>query len=520
MWSRRLAASSLLKVWTCWLSGACFALRMVDPASTKTSRNQQPALFHRHAMTELGIRLKDHLRYDVSVSVRDRHNRVRDAKLIRHFARPAGEQKFGFSAFLMGDFHIKPADPPGPSGAQRLEGRFFRSKAGSIAFRPVLEFLAVSDLGRSEDLSCEPVAMPFQSLSNSLCLGNVNACANSHPFLTLTGDPAEFKPSRAPCYIQTLATRNFNLISSNALEWIECGALAGMPWLVHAFGTRRGGGLAPGPRGKDPARNWNNGTAASAAKSRHFFKALGAEQFALAAIHQTHSALIYRVSQSSARGRLRYQPAGDVPSGEEGSPHPPAGDALITDQPGILLSVRTADCVPVLLVDRERRAIAAVHAGWRGALARIIQKAAGEMHRMFHSRPESLMAAIGPSIRGCCYEVGPEVADAFIGAFPAGEEFLLRLPATPEETRMAQRYQTLFALQSPPGHQSEQALAKVHLNLAAAVSYQLEQAGVPSRQIYVADYCTACRTDLFYSYRKEGALAGRMITVIGMQPPA
>jgi len=471
-------------------------------------------------VTELGIRLKDHLRHDVSVSVRDGHNRVRNAKLLRHFARPAGEQEFGLSAVLMGDFHIKPADPPRPSGAQRLEGRFFRGKAGSIAFRPVLEFLAVSDFGRSEDLSREPVAMPFQSLGDSLCFGDVNASANSHPFLTLTGDPAEFKPPNAACYIQTLANRNFNLVSSSGLEWIESGALRSIPWLVHAFGTRRGGALAPRARGRAPGNDWTNGPAASGTETQQFLKALGAERFALAAIHQTHSALIYCVSRDSARGRLRYEPAGNIRSGREALPHPPAGDGLITDQPGILLSVRTADCVPVLLVDRQRRTVAAVHAGWRGALSRIVEKAVGEMRRTFHSHPEDLVAAIGPSIRGCCYEVGPEVADAFIGAFPAGEEFLLRLPATPEETRMAQRYQTLFALQSPPGHQSEQALAKVHLNLAAAVSYQLEQAGVPSKQIYVADYCTACRTDLFYSYRKEGALAGRMITVIGMQPPA
>ena len=136
---------------------------------------------------------------------------------------------------------------------------------------------------------------------------------------------------------------------------------------------------------------------------------------------------------------------------------------------------------------------------------------------MFHSRPADLLAAVGPSIRKCCYQVGPEVADAFCGVFPAGEEFLHKVAATPEEMRMALRYQTLFMLQAPPGHQAQDSLSKVHLDLAALARYQLERAGVPASQIYVADYCTSCRTDLFYSYRKEGALAGRMMAAIGMR---
>jgi len=190
----------------------------------------------------------------------------------------------------------------------------------------------------------------------------------------------------------------------------------------------------------------------------------------------------------------------------------------MTGQAEILLTVRVADCMPILIADRERRAIAAVHAGWRGALDRIIEKTAGEMRRTFGSRPQDLMAAIGPSIRKCCYEVGPEVVNAFCGTFPAGEDFFHKVPATPEESRMALRYQTLFMLQAPPGHQAEESLSKVHLNLAAVARYQLEHAGVPPDQIYVADYCTACRTDLFYSYRKEGSQAGRMMAVIAMQP--
>jgi purine-nucleoside/S-methyl-5'-thioadenosine phosphorylase / adenosine deaminase len=299
--------------------------------------------------------------------------------------------------------------------------------------------------------------------------------------------------------------------------WLECRVFSKVPWLLHAFGARQGGALGPELSGQGSARKADSALMLRGEKRSRFLQALGAADFSPAAMRQTHSAMIYRVSQRLGCGPLQYQPAGDPSSYDENSPHAPSGDALISDRPGILLTVRTADCMPVLLVDPARRAVAAVHAGWRGALNRIIEKAAGEMCRTFHSRPEDLMAAVGPSIRACCYEVGEEVVDAFCGTFPSGEDFFRRVIATLEESRMALRYQTLFARQAPPGHRAEAALSKLHLDLAAVACYQLEHAGVPRGQIDVADYCTACRTDLFYSYRKEGSLAGRMLAVIGIR---
>ncbi len=85
---------------------------------------------------------------------------------------------------------------------------------------------------------------------------------------------------------------------------------------------------------------------------------------------------------------------------------------------------------------------------------------------------------------------------------------------------MALRYQTLFNFQAPPGHQAEDALSKIHLDLVAAVRDHLEHAGIPRTRMFVADYCTACRTDMLYSFRKEGVLAGRMMAMIGMRPEA
>jgi purine-nucleoside/S-methyl-5'-thioadenosine phosphorylase / adenosine deaminase len=317
-----------------------------------------------------------------------------------------------------------------------------------------------------------------------------------------------------------MAAGIFKLESSKGCAWLECEALAEIPWLVHAFGTRKGGALGPKPAGQKPDLNPGARQPTDKGKVRRFVQALGAGRLQMATLRQTHSAIVYCVSPGSGSAPLQYQLAGN-PAPDAG--HPPrtrSGDALIADRPEMLLGIRTADCVPILMVDRERRAVAAVHAGWRGALNRIVEKAAGEMCRMFNSRPENLLAAVGPSIRRCCYEVGPEVADAFCGVFPAGDEFFHKVAATPEDLRMALRYRTLFMLQAPPGHQMEDTFAKVHLDLAAVVRYQLEHAGVPGSQIYVADYCTACRTDLFCSFRKEGALAGRMMAVIGMRPSA
>jgi YfiH family protein len=334
---------------------------------------------------------------------------------------------------------------------------------------------------------------------------------------TLPAPP--FAP-RGACYSRNVAAEDFKIVSAQGQTWLECKALAEIPWLVHAFGTRKGGALEPKPAGMNSAVNAPTSHAGDQQKLRRFFQALDSGRSPLAALRQVHSAIVYRVLPGSNGAPLQYQLAGNTVPDAGHPPHTRAGDALIADQAGILLGIRVADCVPILMVDRERCAVAAVHAGWRGALQRIVEKAAGEMGRMFGSRPEDLVAAVGPSIRKCCYEVGEEVSDAFCGAFAAGETFFHKVAATPEELRMALRYQTLFTLQAPPGHRMGDSFSKVHLDLAAVVCHQLEHAGVPGSQIYVADYCTACHTDLFYSYRKEGSLAGRMVAVIGMRPDA
>ena len=149
-------------------------------------------------------------------------------------------------------------------------------------------------------------------------------------------------------------------------------------------------------------------------------------------------------------------------------------DGLITDTPGLLLGIRTADCFPVLIADPEHRAIAAVHAGWRGVAAGIVPAALSGMRRNFGSVSKNLEVAIGPGIGPCCFEVGPEVAVQF------GRE------------------------------------GRVHLDLETEIARQCRDSGVPDQQVNAAHLCTFCDPREFHSFRHQGLAAGRMISVIGV----
>jgi YfiH family protein len=160
----------------------------------------------------------------------------------------------------------------------------------------------------------------------------------------------------------------------------------------------------------------------------------------------------------------------------------PEGDAATADQPGVLLGIETADCLPVLLVDPRRHLVAAAHAGWRGTAAGVVLRAVASL-RELGSRPEDLLAALGPGIGPCCYEVGEDVRQAF----GAGGAAYFR-----------------------PGPRG-----RAHLDVRAANRAQLHEAGVPPAAIHDLDHCTFCRADLYHSYRREGKGAGRMISYIG-----
>lgn len=190
-----------------------------------------------------------------------------------------------------------------------------------------------------------------------------------------------------------------------------------------------------------------------------------------------------------------------------------AGDGLMTDRPGVLLGIRTADCCPVLLVDTRRRAVAAVHAGWRGTLARVAEKAVGEMRAAYGTRPADVRAAIGPCIGACCFEVGPEVVEAFLARFAGADDLF----SPPEPDWLAVRYPNLFLTSSPPGHLPE--APQRRLDLAAAQARQLAAAGVPAGRIERVGGCTACEAGTYYSHRRRRE-AGRQLSAVGLASPS
>jgi len=150
------------------------------------------------------------------------------------------------------------------------------------------------------------------------------------------------------------------------------------------------------------------------------------------------------------------------------------GDALLEDRPGAVIAIKTADCLPILLVDERRRAVAAVHAGWRGTVAHVAAAAVAAMNQRFGTNPPDLHAAIGPGIGKCCYEVGPEVAAQF------GEQ------------------------------------GRAHISLSDANRTQLLAAGVTPERIYASNLCTMCSAEEFHSFRRDGDRAGRLYSFAGI----
>lgn len=322
------------------------------------------------------------------------------------------------------------------------------------------------------------------------------------------------------------------IITRNQLNLIQSAALAQLPWLVHGFSLRYAR-CGPGHNSaRRRAREFNMGFTANARRSeveenrRRFVRAVDPTAIA-ASLHQVHSATVWEVARARESGTrdsterqsttpmLQYRPAGSSLAVADDSEVQHAGDALIASESGILLTIRVADCLPVLIADRRLRVIAAVHAGWRGALARVIGKTAGELHRAFGSRPADLIAVLGPAIGRCCYEVGEEVIDAFRGQFRESDAFFHKPAAETEPQRSDLRYTLLFHTQAPPGHRRER--RGLHLDLIAVARAQLREAGLNADAIHAAEYCTCCHPGLFFSHRRDAGRAGRMMAVLGIR---
>lgn len=282
---------------------------------------------------------------------------------------------------------------------------------------------------------------------------------------------------------------------AGGLQILQAAALRKLPWLVHGFSTRPGGvSLLDGGRALNLGfTGWDTRENVQANRAK-LLRALRASGMKLLTLRQIHSDVIHIFEAA---------PAGA-----------PQGDAAITHAPGILLGVQTADCVPILLVDPRRHAVAAVHAGWRGTLGRIAAKTLGRMQMAFGTHPESVLAVLGPAIGRCCYEVGPEVAQAYAGRFAQAREWFdgpFDQLASGEEPNPFK-----WLSRTPPGHDLPP--ARVRLDLIAANRWQLLDAGVPASNIVASELCTSCRTGLLFSHRKESGRTGRLMAIIGVRP--
>lgn len=286
------------------------------------------------------------------------------------------------------------------------------------------------------------------------------------------------------------------------MQILELAPFKKIPWLVHGFSTRAGGEsvLGSGERVLNLAfTDWD--TRENVLKNRQSFQsALGAGLSTLVPLKQIHSTVVRFFAASHAA------PSRGLPA-KAGGPAQ-VGDASFTNAPGLLLGVQTADCVPILLVDPEKRAVAAIHAGWRGTLARIALKTVGQMRMQFGSNPADVLAALGPAIGGCCYGVGTELVTKFTSQFADAEEYFDEL-RTGEEPNPLQWLNMM-----PPGHQPPP--KNVRLDLRKANRAQLLAAGLCDTNIFASDLCTSCHTSLFFSYRKEAGRSGRLLSAIGL----
>lgn len=242
---------------------------------------------------------------------------------------------------------------------------------------------------------------------------------------------------------------------------------------THAFTTRKGGvsplpeaALSLGNFAKDSAENINE-------NRRRLLKALAIRDWPLITARQIHSADVTLVNDA-----------------QSAQAEPTVCDALTTDLPRTLLAIQIADCMPILIGDQRSGAVAAVHAGWRGTLAGIVARTLERMQHAYGTRAQDVLAAFGPTIQSANFEVGPEVVAQFEAAF----EF------------------------APQAVSQRKPTGQAHLDLAFINRQLLQNAGVPSAQIFNCGLCTVERNDLFFSYRKERGAekpVGRLMGVIG-----
>jgi hypothetical protein len=267
--------------------------------------------------------------------------------------------------------------------------------------------------------------------------------------------------------------QHFNIKLQEDVKVIECSTIAEKGFIA-AFSTRLGG-VSKLPENSLNLALFHADTKENVSENRRRF--LSALEVAkpleteIITVKQTHSSDSYIVERSS--------PNLDV-----------SCDALLTNSTNILLGIQTADCLPVIVADPKNKAVVGIHAGWRGTLSRIVEKSISRLVQTYGSNPLDCLAATGPAIGNCCFEIGPEVKEAFEKEFPYA-------------TKLFSRHQTN---------------GKSHMDLRLANQKQLLSSGLKEENIFIWPDCTLCKMDLYFSYRGEiskGAV-GRLLSVIGL----
>jgi YfiH family protein len=262
----------------------------------------------------------------------------------------------------------------------------------------------------------------------------------------------------------------FKHVRKNSIPYLQAEVFSECDFLTHAFCTRQGGGsrdeysslnmsFREGDEEFQVLQNWGKLAGSFAIPIENFL-----------VLNQVHGDDILIIksneSYSSSCNELNY-------------------DATITSRHGMALCIKTADCVPVFFVDKKKKVIAAVHAGWRGTALGIAAKVIQVMQSKYNSLPQDILAAIGPSIGFCCYEVDSVVADNF--AVHKGKNNFL-FPVSGKNKWM--------------------------LDLPEANHQQILDCGVPESNIELSGLCTVCNQDLFFSHRGSGGITGRQINFL------
>ncbi|HEX3372977.1 MAG TPA: peptidoglycan editing factor PgeF [Edaphobacter sp.] len=285
-----------------------------------------------------------------------------------------------------------------------------------------------------------------------------------------------------------MVIQNKEVSRKNDLEVLKVEGWNQYDWLLHGFSTRDGG-VSQVYGGSTLNLGWTKeDDPASVAENRRRFLAAVCGHHpgsVLVGAKQIHSNMVKAVKkeEGALEGRLQ------TPDGKAVL----EADGLITDVPGVLLGVGTADCVPVLVADVAKRVVAAFHAGWRGTASRIVEHGVAKMQEDYGSRAADLVATVGPSIGPCCYTVGEEVGSEFGAQFDYSRELFTRSNET----------------------------GQTRLDLWEANRHQLLDAGLAEVSIVTLGECTACarsRTGAsrYFSHRVERGNAGRMLNVIGV----